>query len=345
MVSDVSGFDPELDMVNTNLRDLPLTQLAQYKSIIWSVYGSNDKSKNSIWALLYDFVKYRPRRADTNQTVSGKVKPNVLALAMAAGGHIMLAGRHPVQHAIDRNFFSSSAKFPFIWLWDLEGDQALADAPTSSSVPIGDLSFAYRELCLESMDYAYVRNTLWRRSSGNNREYCPVSTVRHLSGSEKNHTMRTAVPLDVSFPTLELRPEAAGPGMWFDPDVRGVDCEVYNPFYFQRGSGKAGSCPHVSAPRPCFEPIYGLGCNDTQEFVYNQTIVYWTSAYADRVADVPGAVAARSIVFGFQPVVIKPAQFQQVMDMILFDEWQLPRGGNATATVGTAAPRSDQSRE
>jgi hypothetical protein len=258
----------------------------------------------------------------------------------------MLAGRHPVQHAINRTI-AGGPRFPFIWLYELEGDQD--QPPTATTTPVGDLSFAYRELCLESMDYAYVRIPLWRRPA---REYCPVAyTARGfcgpcrseapyfesgLSTSDRLDTMRQALPLDLAFPVLELRPEAAGPGMWFAPDVRGVDCEVYNPFYFQRGSGKPGSCPHVAPPRACFQSIYGLGCLDTTEPVYNQPIAFWTSAYAHRVADVPGAVAARSIVFGFQPVVVNPAQFQVVMDVILFDEWQLPRGGNATTSLGSS---------
>jgi hypothetical protein len=54
------------------------------------------------------------------------------------------------------------------------------------------------------------------------------------------------------------------------------------------------------------------------------------------VADVPGAVGARSVVFGFPPVFIAEAEFRPVMDRILFDEWKLPRGTNAAAQRAAA---------
>ena len=333
MASEVAGFDPTIDVVDTKLDFLPLTLLAQYKSIIWNVFADNTQQlATRKYALLYSYIKHRPKDPASSQS-TGKLSPNVLALAMAAGSHIMIAGKHPLNLVINRAEDGLSAlRYPVIWLYDLEGGQT-ASGPVLSPT-VGELSFAYRELCLETMDYSLEKTQLWRRIAGGTREWCPVSTVRARGGiptSDREDTMREARSLDPNFPTIALRNEAAGPGQWYAPENRGVDAEIYNPFYYQRNSGLPGSCPHVPAPRPCFQAVYGLGCLDTLEPTYNQPVAFWTSAFANRVADVPGAVGARSIVFGFPPVFFEEADFQPVMDHILYDEWQLPRTANLSA--------------
>jgi len=67
------------------------------------------------------------------------------------------------------------------------------------------------------------------------------------------------------------------------------------------------------------------------EPTYHQPIAFWTSAFADRVAEAPGAVAARSIVFGFSPVFIRPVEMQKALDFVFFDEWKLPKRVNVRA--------------
>jgi hypothetical protein len=117
-----------------------------------------------------------------------------------------------------------------------------------------------------------------------------------------------------------LRVEAAGPGAFFQDSLRGLDVEVYNPKYF------GDRC--VFAPttyRSCFQPIYGVGCKDTSELTYGEPAAFWTTVFADRVAEVPGAVAARSAVFGFAPVFFKPEEVKPAIEYILFDEWKLQR--------------------
>jgi hypothetical protein len=268
-----------------------------------------------------------------------------VALALASGSHVMVAGKHPIQFVINRTYAGSRGlKFPVIWLYDLEGQTATFDADEPL---VGDLSFAYRELCLETMDYSLQNTQRWRPASGAQRLYCPSQNARPhgpISSSDREDTMREAVSLDPNFQTMALRPEAAGPGAIYQPSLRGLDVEVYNPRYFQRNSGVLGACQYVPPPRPCFQPVYGLGCIDTLEPTYNQPIAFWTSAFADRVADVPGAVGARSIVFGFPPVFFVPSEFQAALDHVLFDEWKLPRGSNAAATAAGAA-RSGSSPE
>ena len=132
--------------------------------------------------------------------------------------------------------------------------------------------------------------------------------------------MRGGIPADMNFPVISLRPETADPGRLFAPESQSIDVEVYNPEYFDQ------LCQFVGAPRACFQPIYLLDCLDTAEKTYRQPVAFWTSTYADVVAeDIPNAVGARSAVFGFPPVYFNPGQVKPGIEYILFDEWQLPR--------------------
>jgi len=53
-------------------------------------------------------------------------------------------------------------------------------------------------------------------------------------------------------------------------------------------------------------------------------VAFWTTKYADRIPDA-GGVAARSAVFGFHPFYFNPDEVKAALDIVLFDEWQLPR--------------------
>jgi hypothetical protein len=140
------------------------------------------------------------------------------------------------------------------------------------------------------------------------------------AGAQRIHSMRGAIPIDQAFPALdELRDEAAGPGRAFNVDVKGWDAEVYNPDYF------FDLCRTVNASRECFEPIYGLSCLDIYEPTYEAPVAFWTSAFADRVSDAPGAIPARSVVFGFPFVYFKPEQTRGAIEAVVFGEWDLPR--------------------
>lgn len=313
MVSNVAGFDPTRDvLVTTPGGSIPLATIARYKSIIWSSYGDVATPNGGTFPLLYTFIQHRASNPGSTAS-SGKVTPNLIALAMAAGSHVLITGAQPVQNVVNRQF-ASNIRYPLIFKFELEGEQTADPDPSDT---VGEESFAYRELCLETLDFALTTNQ--RRRSGD--LYCTVTTVRRPnSTSLRDDTMREAIPLDPTFPALTLRVEAAGPGAFFQESMRGLEVEVYNPQYF------ADRCPFVPRNnRTCFQPIYALGCRDTSEPTYGQPAAFWTSAYADRVGDAPGAIAARSAVFGFAPVFFDPAKVKPAIERIMFDEWQLPR--------------------
>ncbi len=311
MVQNVSGFDPALDVIQTEKANtVPLTTLANYKSIVWSEYSDVAARSVDILPELYRYIIHRSSTG--TQTSSGKVTPNLIALTMAAGGHVLISGAHPVQNVIPRT--NIQPRFPFIFLYELEDGQ---DGTPNIDNPTGTTDFAYRELCLETIDFAYTNNLRIRNKPA---FYCRITpNIRSQLGSLRDDTMREALPLDPNFPKLTLRPETAGPNKYYQPSNQGLDVEVYNPQYF------TSLCRYVPNPRACFQAIYGCGMLDTSEPTYNQPVAFFTSAYADRVADVPGAVGARSVVFGFPPVYFNPSEVRQAIEYILFDEWQLPR--------------------
>ena len=151
------------------------------------------------------------------------------------------------------------------------------------------------------------------------------------TASQRDDGMRAATSVDANFPALTLRQETAGPNRAYAPNVNSIDVEVYNPYYFR----VTRACQYIVDPKPCFQPIYVLDCFDTTELTYQQPIAFWSAAYEHVVStEIPGAVGARSAVFGFPLVYCNPSQVKEAVEYILFDEWQLPRRtGNATASA------------
>jgi len=338
MVSDVDQFDPAVDMIATSRNNqIPITTLARYKSIVWSAFSDVDSRNVSELPSLYAFIRYRSTRFPKSRNdggvcqlgggVSGTLITDAIALAMQSGVHVLLTGNHPIQNVVPRAGGTTPLRWPMIPLYELEpGSTQTGTEPTFFADPPGERGFAYRELCLEAIDFALLtsqRARLLGPGLPPNQRYCAINGWRTPnSTSLRDDTMRGATPFDPNFPAISLRAEAAAPGKVYQPSARGLDVEVYNPAYFRQGA----ACEFVPAPRTCFEPIYGLTCLDAAELTYNQPVAFWTSAYADVIGqDIPGAVMARSAVFGFPPVYFNPAEVKPGIEYILFDEWQLPR--------------------
>jgi hypothetical protein len=323
ILKDVDGFNTTEDVIDTNELAggaLPLQQMAKYKSIIWNTKGHKDRRHDL--PKLFDLVKFRPK---TGEAVAGKQEPNLVALFMAAGGHVLICGSHPVANVVDLSFAERGLKYPMIFKYDLDlRAYSQEDAPTVQMVanPPGDESFAYFELCLETMEYS-LTDVLARRSGGyhcsNSRYRWVPITVEEQLEYLRTRTMRAAIPLNPEFPRLELRPETALPGKAHGPESRGLDVELYNQSYF------FDICSSVLDSRECFEPIYGLECFEESEVTYGQPIAFWTSTFAHVEAEAPGTIPARSALFGFAPVYFKPDQVRGAIENVVFDEWQLQR--------------------
>jgi len=320
MVSNLEGFTPTEDVVDISEQGgtgVPLTKLADYKSIIWSLRGHVDMQTD--FPAFHDLVKFRPK---TGTTVSGKQQPNLVSLFLAAGGHMLISGQHPVSMAVDKVYVPSGIRYPVIWKYEIDmrtWDQTRAPTTEMIEHPPGDESFSYLDMCVETMDFA---ETSYRRRRGTGYN-CNVVSARFIPADlieyQRSRTMRAAESLNPNFPRLELRPETAGVGKAHSPDKKGLNPEVYNPQYF------FDLCPFAIRPRDCFEPIYGLDCFFTDEPTFMQPIAFWTSTFANRIAEAPGAIPARSIVFGFPPVMCDTAAVRTSIEYVMFDEWQLPR--------------------
>ncbi len=310
VTSEISGFNPDVDVVDIaelGGAGIPLAKLLDYRSIIWSV--RSDKSQVDDFAALHDYIKFE---SGTDPTMpGGKVYPDPLALYMAAGGHVLICGRHPASNVLSRVTLPAGPRYPLIFEYELDQRR-----PPDFTRPTGGESFGYRELCIETLDYALLEAADSRDAS---TLPCPVDGARAIPPDLRTGTMRAAIPLHGAFPRLELRPETSSPGKAHDPAVRGLDAELYNVRYF------FDICQAVAGARACFEPIYGMECINDQEAVYGEPVAFWSSVYFDRIAEAPGAIPARSAVFGFAPVLFRPDQVGPALDEILFGEWQLPR--------------------
>jgi hypothetical protein len=260
---------------------------------------------------LIQFERKNPEQGGA--TTGGKKQPNLLALFLAAGGHLMIAGQHPVSMVVNPSI-AGGLRYPIIFQYELEGDQ---EGRPDIEDPPGNQSFAFKDLCVDVMDFAITGYSRWRTQDLN----CPVTTLRHvLPTGKRDHGMRAGIPLDPNFPRIELRPETAGVNKAHQPSEAGLSVEVYNPQYF------FDACQFTpSHSRACFQPIFGLECLDSSEPTFGQPVAFWTTVYQDRIAEVPGAVQARSVVYGFPPVMFKPAQVKPGIEHILFDEWQLEK--------------------
>ncbi len=323
VLRNLEGFDPVVDMIEVE-GELPVQDVADYKSIIWNSLGGYNLQFGV--SLLPDVIKFVSDDPALAGEISGKVTPNILALYMAAGGHVLLCGEQPMTGAINRTVFAAvnaSPGYPIIFRYELGGDQDGSYEDSNVGVSgVGELSFAYNECCLNVLDVSVISNRrLIRRFPAHS---CAVNFARDHSSLTDG--LRFTIPVDTAlidtlrFPALELRPEVAELGRSYSPDARGLINDVYNPPYFQ------STCPLVAEtepPRECFQPIYGHGCLNTSSVIYNAPVGFWSSTFADRVPDVPDGVAARSAIWGFAPVFFKPEQVRKAIELIL-KEWQLP---------------------
>ncbi|MCK4773418.1 MAG: hypothetical protein KAT30_01485, partial [Candidatus Krumholzibacteria bacterium] len=160
VLSSVDGFDAVSDVIEVNTGDvIPLAKFADYKSIIWSVLGEVDQHLD--YPVLHDLVIYKPKEASS--AVGGKVQPNLVALFMAAGGHILICGQHPVSTAINKNT-APVLKYPVMFKYELDARSNGQDDEPDVERPSGDESFQWFELCLEAMDFAKTDFNRYRGS-------------------------------------------------------------------------------------------------------------------------------------------------------------------------------------
>jgi len=311
----VDGFDSSADVISVHGGTFfPITRLAEYKTMIWDVFGGYGLT-SSAKPLLANLIEFRSEDPEKSTSGGAKVQPNLLALFMAAGGRLLLCGEQPLVQVINPRFFDDPAKFPIIFKYELEGGQTgkYGDQVDSRQF-VGDKSFGYQEACVNVFDLAYSSYTQLRRQIDHG---CGVTAIRTVSAV--NDGLRECVPIDPSFPSLTLRPEVTAAGMHYAPDRRGLKSELYNPPYFS-------FCAYAeyNNPRGCFQPIYAHSCLDASSVVYGAPVAFWSTTYANTIPE-SGGTPARSAFFGFEPVFFNPDEVRVAIERVLFDEWRLPR--------------------
>jgi len=310
MLDNVAGFSPTGDVLPSSgpLKALPIATLALYRTVIWN---TRTTTLTNTPTLLKDHIMY------------GASGTNALQVFLEAGGKVLICGDHALTTVINKTLFPPNGPFqagwgpsyPLIYRYELGGVQTRWADPGGGVTS----SFAYNACCVNVVDQTHA--VLFSKPR---RFHCPVSDIRDFDA--RYDGLRAAEPLtrEFGFPRLELRPEAASPGKWYAETNLGYAADIFNPDYFS-----FCNAAELTPRRDCFEPIYGLECLNQSSAVYGAPVAFWTSRYAD-VTDAAG-VAARSVVFGFPPVFIKPEQMKQAIEIILFDEWKLesqsPRDG------------------
>jgi hypothetical protein len=323
MLESAAGFNPYTDMIElggTGIKELPIQIAAKYKNMIWNATGH---ASGESLAYLNELITFR----DPEGTgPGGRVTPNLVAVYMAAGGHVLLAGNQIMTMVINPHVMRRIPVFPIIFRYELGGDQDGTYTSGGNHVGVygvGEDSFAYKECCLNVLDQSYLQNRNQIRRVGVDQR-CGVDRIRNNDLIKDG--MRAALPIDMTtgggFPRLELRPEVAGIGRFHE--IAGLVVDIYNPSYFSEMT-PCGRIAETDPPRTCFEPIYGNGCPDAASVIYSAPVAFWTGRFADRVPDYGDGVAARSAVWGFHPVYFQPNQVKAALDIILHDEWQLTR--------------------
>lgn len=316
MLDDVGGFSFQDDAIQVRAGDpVSIVKLADYKTIIWDAYGDYNMA-SSARPKLYDLIHFRSKDP-TKGATSGKIQPNLLALFVKAGGRLMLCGSQPMTQAITiEGFFTTAERYPFVFKYELEGDQdGNYSDQVQSGAYVGDRSFPYRDACVNVLDIAYPGNSELRDATKNG---CGVTQLRNVD--PRTNGLREALPIDPAFPRLTLRPEVAGSGRTYAPDKRGLNAELYNPPYF-----KDCTFSEIRNPRACFEPVYGNGCLDQSSVLYNAPVAFWSNVYRDIVPEEGGTHAARNFFMGVEPYYFKPVEAKGMIDAVVFDEWGLPQ--------------------
>ena len=294
------GFDPTRDIYETAVKGNlppPTSTVWKYKNVVWTYSSSDDVNA---WDNLVRFI---PESLVGNRTRKGY---NYLAHYLLLGGHVWTEGMGDRQGGLCAVLFGMNQVYPINLRCESAGTSTGCAGDTS-----GVFSMAYRDYCVTVLDKA---QPALRRDSR-----VPVRSVvtDAMSYAVKDTRDPVTVAHDKLPSTLRLWETVTLPGMFFDPTVRGLYyAELYNPSYWMY-TVKAQQ-------QSCFHPMFRMRTRSEYSVVNNATVAFWTTKYADVVADVPGAVAAPSVHFGFPLWFFNRAQVDSVADVI-FREWNIAR--------------------
>jgi hypothetical protein len=300
----VAKFDPTTDFLNVDRgSQIPIITMAKYKSIIWDVYGWHSFSAVNTPTLLYQLISFR-RPDSGGGGGGGKVIPNLLALYLEAGGHLLLCGFQPMSMSVNRAYFSGGIQWPFITLYEAGGTQT---GNYNRDGEIGRVSFAYRDYCVDAIDIA--------ATSSIRTEFCVVTRR-----SEYGDGLRSIIPVDtLDLPEAALNSTVTLGGYFFE--TRGMNSEIYNPDYPSMAGCRA--ITYINEPRECIEFMFKQKTGNPLSVVNEAPVGIWTKTFA-RVMP-PVGMPARSVLWGFEPYFLEEIPINEALQLILFEEWKLQK--------------------
>ena len=296
--SRADGFEPDLDVHETYPTNghLPnVERLWQYKNIIWSC-GASDRINT--WDEMIFFVPESEIGSVSQMTV------NYLSLFVTSGGHIWTEGRSDGDGGLSTVFWNVGTLLPANLRCEITGTRPGCDGDTS-----GVFSMPYKDYCVTVIDEVGPKVRIDSRMPTRKEEWDAIYKISSDCGD----------PVTAAHPGLPrhvgLWEPVTRPGKYFDPMVRGFTyVEIYNPEYWMSASG--------ADAQACFHPMYRIRTRDTHSAVDRATVAFWTTRWADVVAEAPGAVAAPSVQFGLPLWFFNHAQTDSIADVI-FREWQI----------------------
>jgi hypothetical protein len=298
--SRAEGFDPGRDVFVTASRgyippDIEL--LWDYKNIIWT-FTSNDE------VMAWDnMVRFTP------ESLVWRYGPgpfDYLLSYMASGGHIWTEGKSDERGGLGAILFASVLSFPINLRCETAGIRTGCDGDTS-----GVNSIAYKAYCVTVLDK--VKGIL---RDGDTRLPERKDQYDALAYAYKD----AADPITAAHPELPEKLQLWGTvtrdSMFFDPKIRGFTyVELYDTAYWMRIIG--------AKRQPCLHPMYRMRArNSFYSPVDGDICAFWTTKYANVVANAPGTVAAPSVHFGFPLWFFSRPQVNAVADVI-FDVWNI----------------------
>ena len=289
-------FEPGSDVyvtANMSFRQPDIEVLWKYKNIIWTYSAGDDVMA---WD---DMVRFTPESM-INPTRSAKF--NYLAYYASTGGHIWTEGKSDSRGGLGAVLSITNQSFPRNLRCEIAAQSTGCAGDTS-----GVNSIAYRTYCVTVIDKVRPAPRIDTRMPDRRIDYDAMAY-----GVKDNRE-----PITTEHPGLPNRltlwSQVTKDGMFFDPKVQGFTyVEVYNPTYWMR---------IINATRQdCFVPLYRMRARNVLSAVNGDVVAFWTTKYAQVIADAPGAVDAPSVHFGLPLWFFNRAQVDSIADVI-FEEW------------------------
>lgn len=301
-------FNPATDVYDTaehNFKIPNVQLLCRYRNIIWTFCDT--RRDLNVWAKIICFT---PEENIGNSNAIYNY--NILTYYMALGGHLWSVGKSDREGGLAATLPEIFNGWVYIkhLIFPLSVKCEMTTGPGHGCTDTsGAQSMPYRDYCVSILDKAYG---VFREEPDMPQRDIEMDAMFYAYIDDND-------PITNSHPELpqylHLWREVTRRGRWFDPLVRGFNyIEVYDPKYWMSRNGLYS--------RPCFHPLYRMKSRSSYSCIDNAVVAFWTTKYANVVADAPGAVAAPSVHFGMPLWFFDRYEVTALAEEI-FREWQI----------------------